>query len=237
MIHRFLPMLGAAALLASAAHAQTVLYGNLNATIGTYYAVEGQGPLYNSFSTGSTSVLLTDVKVYLQLEDDPVNGVTVALYADSNSSPGAQIKALGSLSDSTIVSPGVFDVPVNPGVTLSPNKRYWIGMSVSGQSEIAWASTNSTGGTGNIANEYNCYWGYFSRPTQTPTKPLAHGEPISFQCFSNSVSQDPFLMQVTATAVTPLNVPDLSFTGMTLLTLLLAACAAVFLNRSATNES
>jgi hypothetical protein len=165
--------------------------------------------------------------------------VTVTLSADSNNTPGAQIRVLGTIQDTSVVSEGAaVDLPVNPGVTLSPNTRYWITLSSNQQTSIQWVATDSTSGTGNIPNEFFCFYGFKQLPTKRPASPTAHGQPLSLGCFSNSVAVDPFLMQVNASQVSvPVSAPDLSFTGMTLLTRLLAASAAVFLRRSYSIES
>jgi hypothetical protein len=234
-------MLGGAALMAFTANAQTVLYGNLNATIGTYFQVSSKGPLYNSFSTGTAGLLLTDVKVYLDLADSPIGTVTVGLFSDSSIFPGSQIKVLATINDSSVVSNGgVFDIPVNPGIALAANTRYWIGMTASG-SAIQWASTFTTTGTGNIANEYNCSavisGGGGQTGSTSPRSARPHGTISTTACFSNV--NDPFLMQVTAGAApaSAAAVPALSFYGMTLLTLLLAASAVIFMRRAHSSAS
>jgi hypothetical protein len=211
--------------LATALNAQTVLYDNLGASNDAYYSVAGSGPLSNSFSTGATSVVLSDLKLFLDLGDEGSGGVTVTLSSDSNNTPGAQIRVLGTIQDTSVVSEGAaVDLPVNPGVTLSPNTRYWITLSSNQQTSIQWVATDSTS--------------VKQLPTKRPASPTAHGQPLSLGCFSNSVAVDPFLMQVNASQVSvPVSAPDLSFTGMTLLTLLLAASAAVFLRRSYSIES
>jgi len=235
-------MLGCVALLASGANAQTVLYGNLSDHINGY---TGIGPLYNSFSTGSAALLLTDVKVWVELTRSGTTGsFTVALYADNNTFPGTQLATIGSMNDTSIAtSPGqVYDFPVSPGVALTPNTRYWIGMTQSGATATStgWAFTGSTAGTGNIANEFSCDLEETSAETSTINRRSlrAHGGPEALTCNPNGT---PDLMQVTASpSTTPppaATVPTLSFTGVTVLGLLLAASAVLFLRRSGTIAS
>ena len=241
ILRRLLLMLGCVALLASGAHAQTVLYGNLSDQINGY---TGIGPLYNSFSTGSAALLLTDVKVWVELTRSGTTGsFTIALYADNNIFPGTQLATIGSMNDTSIsMSPGqVYDFPVSPGVALTPNTRYWIGMTQSGATttSTAWAFTGSTAGTGNIANEFSCDLEETSRETSTINRRSlrAHGGTEVLTCNPNGT---PDLMQVTASpSTTPpaATVPTLSFTGATVLALLLAASAVLFLRRSASIAS
>jgi hypothetical protein len=229
--YRGLFILGCASILISAASAQTVLYGNLNATINGY---TGVGPVFNSFSTGSAALNLTDVKVVMESNHSIGGTFSVGLYADNSTYPGNLISTLGSLNDSTLatVPGGTYDFTVNPGIALTANTRYWIGMVASGGGTISssWATTNSSNGTGNIGNEYSCQLAENNRLTSVGPQP--HGAAVSLQCTSNTV--DPFIMQVTASApaVATAQAPALSFTGITVLAILLAASAVIFLRRS-----
>jgi hypothetical protein len=188
-------------------------------------------------------LLLTDVKAWLELGHSATGSFTVALYADNNTFPGNQLLVVGTLNDTSIATlPGqVYDFPVSPGFALTPNTRYWIGMTQSGSPTTStnWAFTGSTSGAGNIANEYNCSLQEQNRltSTTTPRSVRPHGEALVLTCQSNVT--DPYLMQVTASPSTPTAaaVPTLSFTGVTMLTLLLAASAVLFLRRSSQLES
>jgi hypothetical protein len=232
----FFHFLLGASLLASAAHGQTVLYGNLNATIGSYYYVGlGQGPLYNSFSTGATSLNLTDLKIVIQGISSNAT-FTAALFSNNvNNTPGLQIQALGTLSDSNDPSTATaVDIPVSPSVKLAANTRYWIGLSTASDSDTQWATTQSTAGTGNISNEYSCVY------EQTGNQPTAvtGPKPRGYQLVCSSNATDPFLMQVTASSTTPtVSAPALSFPAMVTLSILLAASAAMLLRRSGPIES
>jgi hypothetical protein len=233
MPSRILLILSAVAAFSSAANAQTVLYDNHQDAITAYYSVGSQGPLYNSFSTGSSTALLTDVKLSLEtLSGVGSTSMTVGLYADSSSFPGAQIQVIGTLN---VGAPGLYDFPVNPAISLNANTRYWIGVSGPGNSIAGWAWTGNTSGTGNIANEFYCYSSVVSRPTAVPGRPQARGASVSFGCYSNGETQDPFLMTVTAGSAAA--APALSFTGITVLALLLAASAVLFLRRNQPTKS
>ena len=221
--HRIPSRLGSAALMAYSANGQTVLYGNLNAAAGSYLGVSGSGPLCNSF-TGAAGLSLSDAKVYVSLDNNAAASFTVALYADSNKVPGAQIKAIGPMSDSSVASPGVYDFAVNPGIALSPNIRYWIGLSSAKSSVASWAWTTSAAGTGNIASEYDCDHPIIGTgggdggltSVGSGKSALPRGAASSLTC---SVNGAQFPMQVTAASAAPtpaVAVPALSFYGMTL---------------------
>jgi len=226
---RILLILVSIGLVASAASAQTVLYNNLSSPIDYYYPI---GPIYNSFSTGSTGLVLSDVKLNLEFLDGAPTGFSVGLYADSSATPGTLIQSLGSMSDSAISGNGaVYDFPVSPGVSLAANTRYWIGLTTSNGSNTGWATTDSTSGTG-VLGAWTCFDYVLTSATTRPTaKP--RGFPVG--CFQNTAGS--FIMEVTATAPAAATAPALSFSGMLVLTLLLAASAALFLRRSSPVQS
>ena len=77
----------------------TVLFGNLSAPIARYDGVATTpGPLFESFSTGSSAVLLTDVQVNLDLIDGTNGTISVGLYSDSSATPGSLLRAIGTPS-------------------------------------------------------------------------------------------------------------------------------------------
>ena len=209
---------------ASAANAQVVLYGNLSATIADYAGVDYQGPRYNSFSTGSSPVTLTDVKLNLDLLDGPRGSMTVGLYSDSSHTPGTLLTVIGTLDDHLIAEHGgVSDFPVSPGFALTANTRYWIGVSTSNASLAGWATTEDTAGTGNIGNEYSCYTIQVQLPGIRSLRPAAStGGGTQLVCSQNI--DDPYLMEITGTV--PHSVPALSTWGMFGTALLLMACSA-----------
>jgi len=222
---RFLLILGCVLLAAAAANAQTVVFGNLNSQIKGYFPI---GPIYASFSTGSGAVNLTDVQLKLESLDGMPNGFSVGLYADSSTTPGNLIQTLGSMQDSAISGSGAtYDFPVSPGIALAPNTRYWIGLASGTGSATGWALTGSTAGTGAIASEFYCI--ELPDEEQPTARHAARPRGIPDGCFPNT--QDPFVMQVTVSTAAA-SAPALSFTGITLLSLLLAASAGIFLRRS-----
>jgi len=228
---RFLLILGCVALICSAANAQTVVFGNLNAPLKGYLGI---GPLYASFSTGSSATALTDVQLNLEFLDGDGAGFSVGLYADSNTTPGNLIQTIGSMTDSSISDSGAtYNFPVSPGIALAANTRYWIGLSSDSGSNTGWEVTGSSAGTGAIASEFYCVEIPQPQPRHA-SRPQPRGIPNG--CYPNTT--DPFVMQVTVTPQTSTpSAPALSFTGIMLLSLLLAASAATFLRRTQPRES
>ena len=144
----------------------TVLYDALgNATSGSDF-IFGDGPLYASFSTGTSTVALSDVMAKLTAGQGAANGsITVGLYSDAGQRPGSLLVQIGTLADSSI-SPATytnFDFPVSPAFQLKANTRYWIGFISVNQTvaQLAWSDDDSGPG---VASEYN-----FSKGRFTPT--------------------------------------------------------------------
>ena len=228
------------ALTASAAPTTISLYDNLNAQVSTYYVLAFNGPLYNSFSTGSSAVLLTDVKLMLE-EINAFNSgtLTVALYANSGNAPGTQLQVLGTLTDATVSipdGPSPYDFPVSPGVQLAANTRYWIGLTTANNSQSGWVVTNSLTGTGNISSEFSCT--RQQQVTSAQTRGIKANIQVALTCGQNNGAGGfpPFLMTVNASSAAtppPATVPTLSAWGLLGLTALLVASAALFANRSA----
>jgi hypothetical protein len=140
----------AAAALAPLPAAATNIYDNISVSSGGLDRASVDGPLYDSFSTGSTAVDLT-----LVLANLSNNGVTesggsfsVNLYADSSASPGVLLTTITTLPDSdlstNIDSVGLF--PASP-IPLTADTRYWIGV-VGAASSVAWSSASDSTGTG-----------------------------------------------------------------------------------------
>ena len=140
LIKRFLCFMACVSLLAVAANAGPVtLYNNIGADyIGNggedpIDTTLGIGPIADSFSTGSSSVQLTDLKLLLMVVGTPNPNavVTITLNSDSATTPGAVLTTIGSISDSSLpVGPpgAVFDFPVS-SFSLAANTRYWIELS------------------------------------------------------------------------------------------------------------
>jgi hypothetical protein len=137
-------------------------YNNLGAGTGGQTPLFPAGPEYNSFTADATGDIET---VSLLLSDaGPANATgeaQVALFADSSTSPGAEISVIGTVLDSQLgAAPSLISFN-SLGLTVTGGDRYWIGLtdiSSSGASAIAWSYANANTGTG-VPNEYNVYSG------------------------------------------------------------------------------
>jgi hypothetical protein len=135
--------------------AQSVtLYDNLPQPSGGSDAVVVLGPLYDSFSTGSNSGLLSALTLLLQGDNTSAGFVSVGLYADSGSTtPGALVNNLATIPDARLASGGgQVDVPLTVEPELEPLTRYWIGLT-GPDSTGEWLFTLGFSGTG-VAGEY-----------------------------------------------------------------------------------
>ena len=144
--------------LAGASNA-AVIYDNLYSTtkgadpVGNYNGF-AFGPLYDSFSTGSSSFTLQAVKVLLSGDSTSSGSVTVALYNDNSTSPGTVLYTIGSISDSSLSSTlTVYDFTLATSQNLSANTRYWIGLKTSDNSTAYWAWSLDQSAVG-VAGEY-----------------------------------------------------------------------------------
>ncbi len=160
----------------------TVIYDNLNAaTNGNFNFVSApDGPLADSFSTGSSAVGLVDVKVQLYIPVDPPSPfTTVQLLSDNAGSPGSVLTTLGTVSDSalSLIGPAVVDFPLSTPFALAADTRYWVELSTSTGSNAAWPYSADTSGVG-VANEF-----FFGNGSVHP----------------NSTFGGPYVMQVTVT--------------------------------------
>jgi len=113
------------------------------------------GPLFNSFSTGSTAVDLS--LVFVDLTNDGVTGsagsFSVNLYADSSINPGAFVTTIATLPDSDLsTNIDSFALSLATPQPLAANTRYWIGV-VGLRSSVAWSLASDASGTG-VAGEF-----------------------------------------------------------------------------------
>lgn len=80
--------------------------------------------------------------------------MTVALYADSSTSPGALLTTIGTLHGASLsMMLGNFDFPLGSAFPLTASQRYWIGISTSNGSIAGWAKAQNNTGLG-VANEF-----------------------------------------------------------------------------------
>jgi hypothetical protein len=154
-------------LLATAANAGSVtLYDNLGATTDGADGIDpttGLGPLADSFSTGSSNILLSDVKALLGVQftgTGPGPGsVTAYLLSNNANTPGSVLTSIGTVTDQTIFNTygtgtGVIDFAVS-SFSLAANTRYWIELAdTPGKTSVAfWSWSLDTSGQG-VAGEF-----------------------------------------------------------------------------------
>jgi hypothetical protein len=114
------------------------------------------------------------------------NTISVGLYANASNSPGTLIGVIGTMPDSSLTTTPT-SYSFNPSTTypLTPNTRYWIGITVSGTTSQAAVEfqTNNTGI--GIANEFIAF-------SLTPPN-----------TDSNADYEAPFMGEVNVTPATP----------------------------------
>ena len=146
------------------------------------------GAIGDSFSTGSTAVTLTDVKLLLGSLGFSSTGTTsLDLLSDNSNSPGTQVAQLATFNNTILPTAGSFQLVDFPGlsVALSANTRYWIQLSrasASGDQDVQntlWSTSSDLSGIG-VLGEYNFVFG----PPGIP----------------NTQSPGPFQMKVTASS-------------------------------------
>jgi hypothetical protein len=134
-----------------AAHA-TSLYNNLPAVSDGSDGVSSFGPLADSFSTGSSPVVLDSVTLDL-LATLPNDGgsIIVTLDGDNSTSPGSTLETIGTINDSSLTS-SLADYTLTTDFALSADTRYWIELA-SADSSANWSWSNDISGTG-VAGEF-----------------------------------------------------------------------------------
>ena len=165
------------ALIASTpAHATVVLFDDtMNAGTQTF-GVAGDGPLSQSFSTGSIALGLERISLDISATNPRDGGsFIVTLNADNNGLVGSQLALLGTILDSSLTAtPALYSLAgigqLGHGTTLSAHTQYWVSLvpetpTTSGQilatnviSGVGVSgSTVSTGDTGAMLVDGNMY--------------------------------------------------------------------------------
>ena len=161
-----------------------VLYDNSSSHSDGVDSLADLGPkLFDSFSTGPSGFNLVDVQLLLM--GTPSSGsLSVSLYSDSSTSPGAPLLTIGSLNDNALPSTlSAVDLALGSPYGLAANRRYWLGLDSLDSASIStvlwsWSLDQSAVGT---AGEY---WGY--------------GGPLVL-----SNTWGPYQMQLSGTAAVP----------------------------------
>lgn len=150
------------------------LYNNLNNTpgsiLGTFpigaltQVAGGTGPQGDSFSTGSSPFLLTDVFLKLQGVQDSAS-FSVSLFSDNSTmclpgpvcsgGPLTLLDTIATVSDNSLsTSLANYDFSLASPLELAANTRYWIMASSTNGSGTLWSYTQDLSGVG-VAGEFN----------------------------------------------------------------------------------
>jgi hypothetical protein len=145
-----------------------VLYNNLGATstasdpVLTFNGATGFGPLADSFSTGGTGAVFSDLKLLIDATDPNDGGsFTVSLFSDNSTSPGVSLNLLATINDSSLTtSAGVIDISV-PSINLAANTRYWIELA-SANTSANWFWSTDVSGPGVALEFFDNHVGVFN---------------------------------------------------------------------------
>jgi hypothetical protein len=144
-------------LLAGAANA-TVIYDNLDSFNSGVDSVSGWGPpLFNSFSAGQNTTLL-EVQLLLRTNEEYSEGsISVALYSDSETSPGDPLLTIGTRIDNTLpLTLDVVDFPLATPYSLTADTRYWLVVNSPDSSAARWGWSADQDALG-VSGEYVGY--------------------------------------------------------------------------------
>jgi hypothetical protein len=140
-----------------------VVYNNLaQASAGSDGVGTGglvQGPLYDSFSTGTGSGFqLTSVQLLLSNGGGSAGTTSIGIYNNdagtSPPSPGSLFATIGTVTDSSLSgTASVWNVSLGSPLSLAASTRYWVGLATSNNASMQWWYAASGTGTG-VANEF-----------------------------------------------------------------------------------
>jgi hypothetical protein len=147
--------IGVCALLVGASASSTKaipIYDNLEAGYYGYDSVGAAGPTYDSFTSSGSIQAITGLQLALYGRGG-AGTITVGLFSDSSTAPGALIATLATIDDTTI-SAGLNDYTLSllSDPLLAAGTRYWIGLSDTGTS-TEWSWSLDVSGTG-VSGEY-----------------------------------------------------------------------------------
>lgn len=141
---------------AISAQAGTV-FDNLSNGSGNTYNVSalGDGPLFQSFTTGASASTMTDAYLTLLGTDgDSTGSIVITLLSDAGGVPDSVLSTLGAFSDATIFGL-TGDLHISTSFALSANTTYWVQVAdafdndtVTVNSGTLWLTANDASGTG-----------------------------------------------------------------------------------------
>ncbi len=143
------------ALIASTpAHATVVLFDDtMNAGTQTF-GVAGDGPLSQSFSTGSIALGLERISLDISATHPRDGGsFIVTLNADNSGLVGSQLALLGTILDSSLTElPALYSLAgigqLGHGTTLSAHTQYWVSLVAGPATSGQIVATNEISGVG-----------------------------------------------------------------------------------------
>jgi hypothetical protein len=151
-----------------------VLYDNLSvASAGADPANPSiYGPLYNSFSTGSSGFSLSEIGLSLQAQNTVDLGtftVTLLSGAAAYADPTAIVFSSTFNDSQLLASLSTFDVNFSP-ISLAADTRYWVELSSTGS--VQWSYASDASGTG-VSGEFSQNQGgtTLNGPTGDETQP------------------------------------------------------------------
>lgn len=145
LIHLFgILLLGCA--VCGTASATTLLYYNL-ADASTVYD-QLTSTLYQSFTSGSTSLMMDDLQLNLLGVTPYTGSFAIGLYSDASNTPNTLLLTIATEEDSSLTATAaVYDFPV-ADFTLSANTQYWIGLAPTAVDAKWGGTTVQAGDTG-----------------------------------------------------------------------------------------
>jgi PEP-CTERM motif len=122
--------------------------GNGNSGMG----VTGDGPLADSFSTGSAAGSLSQVQLELELLGNPTGQITVYLYSSGpGPAPATNLYTIGTIADSSVANTPMDVTLSGLSYSLAANTQYWIYLadtSTSGPgTSLLWDAESTLSGT------------------------------------------------------------------------------------------
>ena len=181
MKNRFATVACGLALLLAAAPTMCraqVIYNNLAQASAGYDGVGSgglvEGPLYDSFSTGTGSgFLLTGVQLLLSNGGGSSGTTSIGIYTNDSTtsppSPGSLFATIGTVSDSSLSgTASVWTVSLGSPLSLAASTRYWVGLSTNNNATMQWWYASTDDGTGVASEYFSNSGGTYANPTIGP---------------------------------------------------------------------
>jgi hypothetical protein len=175
-----------------------VIYDNLSQTSGGTDGVGPgglvEGPLYDSFSTGTGSgFLLTSVQLLLSNGGGSSGTTSIGIYNNnpgtSPPSPGSLFATIGTVTDSSLSgTASAWNVSLGSPLSLAASTRYWVGLSTNNGASMQWWYASSDAGTGVGAEYFSNSQGTFANAGNGPYQMSVNVVPEPSVCVMAIVS-------------------------------------------------